>query len=214
MIFTSGQGTARWTTRGATLSNGPKGTSTRVLETSTRRNAPGTDAAGHSNVVLRRPLARGADRHRLFLPALLFLLCCSAPCLGHTIKVRVVNEKNGHPVKGAHVHLSLDYGDDKSQSGLPPNIETAFDSRTDKNGEAKFQLPQPPPSYLSVQVQPTTPYSDCTCVVSASSDEVIKDGYARTMRGHAAPDLTPGEILVQVRPLNFFQRLLYPFEKW
>lgn len=151
---------------------------------------------------------------RFFLLNLVPLLFLSPTSLGQTIKVRVINEKNGRPLRGQQVHLSFVYGDDKNKGGSQLNLKTTFDSSTNKSGEAEFALPQPTADFLSVQVRPTAPYSDCTCTALVSTAEVIEEGYARALTGRPALDSKPGEILIQVHLLNFFQRLLYPFEKW
>lgn len=169
----------------------------------------------------RNALGYGGSKNRAEMskPRCLFLLlfsllCLSPACACQTVKVRVVNERNGHPLKGQHVHLSFVYGDNRTKGASPLNLQTTFDSSTNKSGEAEFSLPQPAPDFLSVQVRPTAPYSDCTCTALVSPDEVREEGYARAIIGRPAPGTKPGEILIQVHLLNFFQRLLYPFEKW
>lgn len=147
------------------------------------------------------------------------LLSSGSFCFAQNVTVRVVNGKNGHPLQNQLVTLSLEYGKGEHS---PTQYDAQPHTKTDAHGEARFSLPEPAPSHLGVQVLGLPQrHWDCRCVFGVKTTEVIQKGTvagpavglhqpAKSMTEPGLFKPTPGEILLAVRPVSFFEWLFYP----
>ncbi|MGH9352353.1 MAG: hypothetical protein ACRD2G_09360 [Terriglobia bacterium] len=156
------------------------------------------------------------SRLRLLSLLSVVVLLPAPACLAQMITVRIVNATNGHSLQKQPVSLSLLYGDGEV---APSEGSRLMHSETDAHGEARFNLPKPPPAHLSAQVRLTSEHWRCGCSALVSTQEVIQRGFVGVKAGEGlkqAPvqaKAEPGEILFVARPLTFVERLLYPLEK-
>ena len=153
---------------------------------------------------------------RCFRLLVLSLLAFLSPaCLGQTIAVRVVMEKNSRPLQKQPVTVSLFYDKSKGEH-FPPDFKTHFRLETDANGEAQFEIPKPPPAHVSVTIQLTSLWH-CCCWVLADTQDVVQKGIVASDRLYVGSDapvkMHPGEIIFLTRPLAFWEWLLYPIMK-
>ena len=131
-------------------------------------------------------------------------------CFGQAVTVRIITDKKV-PLQKEQVALSLLY---EKGGKTPAKFDPILHSETDKEGEARFVLPDPAPAHLSVRVKLGSPYWHCGCGAFAETQEVIRDGIVDSAaKPKAFSKAKPGEILFVVRPLSFFERLLYPVMK-
>lgn len=148
-----------------------------------------------------------------------FLLLSVAPsCLAQEAKIRVINVVDGRPLPKLAVSVSFLY-DKKYDKEIPANYDSSLKLETDKNGEAHFKFPQPPPTHFSARVWVDESRWKCGCLILGSTDDLVREGINApspasdekklAVRHKAAPD----EILVIAHPLSFFERLLYPLMK-
>src|SRR5258708_24999824 len=93
-------------------------------------------------------------------------------CFGQAITVRIITDKKV-PLQKEEVALSLLY--EKGEK-TPAKFDPILHLETDKEGEARFVLPEPAPAHLSVLVKQGSPYWHCGCWASAETQEVIRDG--------------------------------------
>jgi len=137
-------------------------------------------------------------------------------CLAQPVTIRVIDMHNGHPLDKQHVSLSLLY---EKGERAPASYEPNLKGETDANGEAHFQIPEPAPAHFSVMVHLTSKYLRCGCWVMGDTQELIQKGIvgprpsAKPEKSEAARKADPGEVLVQVGPMSFFERLMYPLMK-
>jgi hypothetical protein len=127
------------------------------------------------------------------------LMLVAVPCFGQEITVRVVNAADGHPLK--RVSISV-----RAMAAGEHNLRLV----TDDNGVAKFTLPQPAPTHFTVDVLISPTHWDCPCIGGGYTDEVIQKGIVVApgkTSGVASLKATPGQILIPVRPLSFFERI-------
>lgn len=143
-----------------------------------------------------------------------FLLLSLAPaCLAQEARIRVINGANGDPLPKLTISVSFLY-DKKYDKEVPANYDVFLNLETDKNGEAHFKFPRPPPTHFSAQVRVDLHWH-CGCLVLASTEDLSREGVnapssASDEKKFAARyKAAPGEILVIARPLSFFERLLY-----
>jgi hypothetical protein len=147
-----------------------------------------------------------------YLACVLFLCPCYA-CYGHSVKIRIVSEKDGQPLKNQAVSVSFLY--DKTEK-TPPNLDPILHLQTDVNGEASFSLPEPAPAHLGAVVHLTSENWRCGCMALTDTQEVIRNGITvpqTSQKAAAAPhpvQAQPGEIVFTARPLTFFERILQP----
>jgi hypothetical protein len=131
------------------------------------------------------------------------------------VRIRVINAKDGQPLKNQPITVSLLYekGEKPAASSDAP---LALD--TGANGEALLHLAEPVPAHLWAQVRLTSPYWRCACVALLATEDVLQKGATPdTTQSRestaASPKAQPGEILFIARPLTFMERILYPFVK-
>jgi hypothetical protein len=133
-------------------------------------------------------------------------------CLGQTIRIRVVDDKTGHPLQKQPISISLLY--DKSEK-TPAKYDAALNLKTDERGESQFSLPEPAPAHLAAAVHLTSEHWFCGCIVLTTTQELIQKGIEGPRYGESVNPIKvePKEILFLPRPFTFFERLLYPFVK-
>src|SRR6266403_4890281 len=133
-------------------------------------------------------------------------------CFGQTIRIRVVNEKTGHPLPKQPISVTLLY--EKSEK-TPAKYDAALNIETDEKGESQFSLPEPAPAHLAAQVHLTSEHWHCGCGVLMATQELIQKGIVGPRYNETANPLKaePKEILFLARPFTFFERLFYPFLK-
>jgi hypothetical protein len=155
----------------------------------------------------------GYFRHLIWILALVVCPTCSS----QVITIRVLNEKNGHPLQKQPVIVSLLY--EKSEKP-PAKYDAKLGLETDANGEAKFALPDPPPEHFAAQVNLTSAHWHCGCMALASTEVLIQKGFVeRPAEGpdskkYSVPvEAEPKEITFLAQPFTFLERLLYPFIK-
>jgi hypothetical protein len=146
--------------------------------------------------------------------AWLLVLSLGPTAFGQTIRLRVVNSQNGKPLANQQVSLSLLY-----QEGEPAPAKhvAALTGKTDTNGEARFDLPQPPPGHIAAEVPQVENHWHCACMLLLATQDVIEKGILELQPGDKSRTsglaARPGIILLAARPLTFIERLLYPLEK-
>ncbi len=153
---------------------------------------------------------------RLFFRYLVFgVLFSLGSCLAQVVTIRVVNAKNGQPLQGRQVSVSLLYEKDEP---VPEKYDANLSLLTDANGEVHFALSNPAPAHISAQVRVPESWR-CACGVLATTEELTRSGIvaSRATAGSGKPatpaKAVPGEIVFSARPLSFWERLLYPFVK-
>ncbi len=87
---------------------------------------------------------------RIFLVAAILSVCHAAPCSAQTIHVRVVNRKTGRSLPAQRVEVALLYS---CPENAHPQQNQYVTLTTDANGAAQFELPSPPPAWISAQPQ-------------------------------------------------------------
>ena len=141
------------------------------------------------------------------------LLWVGSSCLAQAVTIRVI-ATDGRPLQKQQVSVTLFY--DKGEKH-PAKYDAIVSLETNFNGEAQFTLPEPAPAHLAAQVRIDWGRWNCGCSVLAATQDLIQKGIVESSavpKKAAAPvKAVPGEILFVVRPLSFFERLLYPFVK-
>ncbi len=162
-------------------------------------------------------------RHRWFTFLLLPLI--GTTCLAQTITVRVINEANESPVRDQEVYVSGVTGTgaterEERQNLLVKPLKPDLHLVTDATGEARFELPTPMPPFFYVRVKVSEPRFDCTCLLRASTREVVQEGLliggpqadgAGSIKSSLQP--RPSEILLRLRPTPWWVRILWPLLK-
>src|SRR5258708_6058754 len=144
------------------------------------------------------------------------LLCLEPFCMAQTVTIRVINANDGRPLQNQPVSVSLLY--DKGETP-PAKYDANLTLQTDKDGEARFSLPVPPPAHLAVQVHVNSARWRCGCGALVATRDLIEKGIVGPVppaesRNSTVPiKAAPGQILLVARPLSFWERLLYPFVK-
>jgi hypothetical protein len=148
-----------------------------------------------------------------------FLLLGLVPsCLAQEARIRVINGTNGRPLPNFAASISFLY-DKNYDKEIPANYNASLRLETDGNGQAYFKIPQPPPMHFAAQVTVDWSHWDCGgCAILASTDDLAKKGIVmpvatKDANKFALYKAAPGEILVIVRPLSFFERFLYQLMK-
>jgi hypothetical protein len=146
-----------------------------------------------------------------------FLLCLGPSCLAQAVKVRVVNGSTERPLRKQEVSVSLYY---EKGEPTPAKYDADLNLQTDEKGEVRFFLPEPAPRDLDVRVAIDWSRWQCGCNLRLSTEAVIQKGIVDPAasandwkRRPALLKPVPGEIRFVVRPLSFFERLLYPLLK-
>jgi hypothetical protein len=161
----------------------------------------------------RRRLAPrpGKMTHEMRSPCLLFILltCLSASCFAQAVTIRVVNLANNKPVKNVGIFVS---GLSETSNGKweDLNIMTAI------NGEASLPLPKSAPAHFYILASLPGSHWGCPCVMRIDTDEVMQKGQvivSTTHRHERAFPPTPGELLLALRPLPWWVRVLAPLER-
>jgi hypothetical protein len=143
------------------------------------------------------------------LGILLGLLLCPHS-FGETVTVRVINEKNGHPLSKQPVVVQFLY---EKGTKVSENNEAVLHLETDSSGEAKFSIPQVIPETLWVRANLTTEHWDCDCMLLTGTKEIIHKGW-NGRRNHPGPhNAIPGHIVFTAHPFTLLERLLYPLVK-
>lgn len=144
------------------------------------------------------------------------LLWLGPACLAQAVTIRVINGNNGQPLQKQKVFVTLLYDD----GGKPPaKYDANLALETDKNGEAGFSLPLPPPAHLSAQVHVDSARWRCGCGALVATSDLIQKGILGPVpptesRNSSVPiKAAPGQILLVARPLSLWERLMYPFVK-
>jgi hypothetical protein len=122
-----------------------------------------------------------------------------------TIVVRLIDVKNGNPVKKAYV---LVYGYSDYARGSP-NYTFHASIRTDKNGKAEFRIPETAPVYLSLTASDWESHdSDTFRTADVQKSGVItpRAAFARATELNVSP--LPGEIVFVFRRFTWWQRIL------
>jgi hypothetical protein len=133
-------------------------------------------------------------------------------CSAQSIRVRVLNSNDGHPLPKQAVTVQFLY-ETPAKATPPLHIET------DANGDATFSVPEPTPEHVNVRVTLSSEHWHCACWALADTQKIFKGGItqpAAVKQSNAATTRAtaePGEIVFLVRPFTFFERLLYPFVK-
>jgi hypothetical protein len=157
--------------------------------------------------------------------AFLLLPLIGTTSLAQTITVRVVNEANKGPVRDQAVYVSGVAGtgateQEERQNLLVQPFKPDLRLITDTAGEVRFELPKPMPPFFYVRVKVSEPRFDCTCLVRASTGDVVQEGLligvpqaagAGSTKGSLQP--RPSEILIRLRPTPWYVRILWPLLK-
>jgi hypothetical protein len=142
-----------------------------------------------------------------------FLLLWLSPlALGQTVKIRVVNANNAHPLSKQNVSVALLDGQGEM---TPTNYDLKLE--TDGNGEAQFHLPEPAPVHIAVRIRLASKHWHCKCVALVSTQVVVQQGIVQIPgpelpKSAANAKAGPGVILFIARPFSFLERL-NPFAK-
>lgn len=155
-------------------------------------------------------------RSYLFLLGLILLFWECPFCAGQVITVRVLNVSHGRPLSGQDVSVTLLYGNHKPVSQHSGNV---LQLKTDVNGQARFELPQPTPLNLWVQVHLSSGPWRCGCLALVSVRKVVQKGFIQAKPVQVSRNLPssvkvkPAEILFVAQRLSLLERLLYPLVK-
>ena len=146
---------------------------------------------------------------------LFFLLWFSPVCIGQIVKIRVIDDTNGHPLQKQQISISLLY---EKGERVPANYDALLHVETDVNGEVQFRLPEPAPAHIAAQVHLTSEHWHCGCTALVATPDLTQKGVVVAEPGHgstrsASAKAEPGEILFVARPFTFLERLLYPLVK-
>jgi hypothetical protein len=137
------------------------------------------------------------------------MLLFSPVCFAQSVRIRVVNGKNGKALPKQPISVQFIYQ-------RPPTVSTPLHLETDPDGEAYFSIPQPSPAHLNVQVAPKSEYWHCACGMMAETQTVVLKGIVqivRQKRDHPSLRPEPRYITFVLRPYSFGEVLLYPFMK-
>jgi len=136
-------------------------------------------------------------------------------CFGQSVKIRVVNANDGHPLPKQNVSVVLVYDAGEKH---PANYDAKLDLETDGNGEVQFLLPQPAPVHFVAQVRLTSEHWHCKCLALVATQDLVQKGIVQTAGTELPKSATgskaePGVMLFAARPFTFLERMIYPFVK-
>jgi hypothetical protein len=138
-------------------------------------------------------------------------------CFGQvTIKIRLINVDNRHPISKQPIIVSLLY---EKNEKTPPKYDSTLYLETDVNGEAHLGLPEPAPAHLSAHVHLTSRNWHCACMALLATEDLIQKGIAVPQLGPNAKNsdkpirTEPNEILFLARPYTFLEKLIAPLLK-
>lgn len=141
--------------------------------------------------------------------ALLIMLLLSPFCLAQTVKVRVLNGNNGHPLPNQRVSVQFFYDN-------PAEVTPPLRLATNSSGEAQFNLPSPAPQHMDVRISLTSDHWKCSCWVMNATDVVLHKGILTTLpKQKVSPPAfaEPATITFLPVPMSFIEKLLYPLVK-
>lgn len=142
---------------------------------------------------------------------ILAVLLSSPACLGQTITVRLINQRNGKPLHWAKQTVSFDLADEWSDLQKP--LAAHGVSTTDPNGEARFEIPSSQPKLLSISVRLASHLWQwhCPCGSLLKTQDVIEKGVviwnAVSVGSQGKVETRPGVILILAKPPSLFERL-------
>jgi hypothetical protein len=154
-------------------------------------------------------LAKTPQRTHILYLALILVLSLECGCIAQAITVRVVNLANNKPVKNARIYVN-GFSETAHGKWEDLNIMTAT------NGEASLPLPKSAPVHFYIFASLPDSHWGCTCVVRVDTDEVMQKGkviVSTTHRHERAFPPTPSELLLALRPLPWWVRVLAPLER-
>lgn len=168
--------------------------------------------------VFHNGLLREGALNWIRITCVVFFSLCGVVSMsfGQTLKVRLIDARNGRPLQNKKVVISYLY--DKDQNS-PGNLNDQLYLETNISGEAQFSLPMPAPSHLSVNVQLPSKEWRCGCTILKSTEVLILNGFVGPAPDHSSTShtfpwtVTPRLILFTARPTTFFEKLMYPILK-
>jgi len=165
--------------------------------------------------------------HRLIYACLWFVFISpllAGTSFAQTIVFRVINGASQKPlgnldvyVKGISGTVAGEEEERRSLSVKPfkPDLRAV----TDRNGEIRFELPNPAPPYFYVRAKVTESEWDCDCTVRVRANELTQKGsvidtpHMTSGAGDQnipAPQPKQDEILLILHPTPWWVRILWP----
>jgi hypothetical protein len=128
---------------------------------------------------------------------------------GQTLRVRVINVKNGRPLENQRVSiLWLD--------GKRSIDKLRLQFVTDARGEVQFDVPKSAPAHLGVRADLGFAEWYCACDVVVVTEAVTQKGFVSEPPPHSGRDVQaivkpiPGEILFRARATSWWVRVFRP----
>lgn len=149
---------------------------------------------------------------------LLYLACILLPSFvpsecrsGQTIRVRVIDAKDGKPLKNEAVTVQFLY-----EGRQPVPNQALLYLQTDKNGQAVFNLPESAPMRLDARAKLKSECWHCGCWALADTKDVVQKGFSNAEPTQVSRGLKvePGEILFVARRCAWWERIVAPLVKW
>lgn len=130
------------------------------------------------------------------LPIIAFLICSAGICSSQTTTVRLVDFRNGRPLRDRRVTIRM---------GVVPEAPTV-EVKTDQAGVANFTLPSPPPAELSIS---TPELWSCAAGWAISSEELARSGVVqlhgcKLRKSLAHIEAVPGVAIIYARPIPWW----------
>lgn len=148
--------------------------------------------------------------------ALLLLWSVGLYCQAASVRIQILNSKNGEPLQKQQIAVSFLYD---ASGRIPTGYPAIMHLETDVNGNAQLSLPEPAPQHIGITVHLTSEHWHCVCLALAETQNVIQEGVIvgrvgsqLRIRGQIVK-AKPGEVLFLARPFTFLERLLYPLVK-
>jgi hypothetical protein len=128
---------------------------------------------------------------------------------GQTVRIRVVNDKTGHPLPKQPISITLLY---EKGGKTPAKYDGALNIEIDEKGESQFNLPEPAPAHLAAEVHLTSEHWHCGCSVLVTTQDLIQKGIVGPRSAESGNPVKPEpkEIMFFARPFTLFERLFYP----
>lgn len=144
-----------------------------------------------------------------------------------TIRIKLVNGKNGHPIAGACVNIGMGTNGNAAGMAIPTDKDGVASFRlTDDNATINTETKWKACGYFGV-VNPVVKYADSvrinigyvSCLPHApdhswlltmtfSTKDLLQSGVVTANAcGKATASLEPGEVILFVRPLNFWEKM-------